>query len=161
MVPRNHKDIIKKLDLSSTYLTEDDLVQEALIASLFSVQSVDEMKRHLEDQIHLSIRNEELIGLPDTFSELPLDRFCESVDPIEKIIKKEQTEKAIRIAIVLIDRCPPRSRMVIRLMYGLVDGICHTAKEIARRFKVSVRIIRQLEREALLIIRGGKSLIRR
>ena len=59
---------------------------------------------------------------------------------------KEQTENALRTLM-------PREETVIRMRFGVGDGIEHTLEEVGQPFGVTRERIRQIEAKALLKLR--------
>ncbi len=49
----------------------------------------------------------------------------------------------------LLGRLPERERQILRLRYGMVDGICHKLEEIGGMLGVSGQRVRQLEQRSL------------
>jgi len=53
-----------------------------------------------------------------------------------------------------VDQLPERKRRILTLRYGFFDGIPHRLDQIAEEFSLTVERIRQIEREALTILRN-------
>ena len=73
----------------------------------------------------------------------------QAVSPAEAVITlslKEQTENALRTLM-------PREETVIRMRFGVGDGIEHTLEEVGQPFGVTRERIRQIEAKALLKLR--------
>ena len=73
----------------------------------------------------------------------------QAVSPAEAVITlslKEQTENALRTL-------TPREETVIRMRFGVGDGIEHTLEEVGQPFGVTRERIRQIEAKALLKLR--------
>lgn len=56
-----------------------------------------------------------------------------------------------------IARLPGDQRLVIRLRFGLVDGHCHSYREIASRHDLSPTSIRRIEQRGLAALRSGRT----
>lgn len=80
--------------------------------------------------VYISIRRE-----PAT----PVDKCAE--DDMRNIVSK------------VLGTLPEREQAVIRMRFGLVDGVCHTLGEIADVFNVSRERIRTIEQKALRRLR--------
>ncbi len=65
----------------------------------------------------------------------------------------EAMEKTRRVKEIL-DELLPRERDVLRMRFGLSDGIPHTLKEVGKEFSVTREWIRQIEAEALKRLRN-------
>ena len=55
----------------------------------------------------------------------------------------------------MIDTLEKREQDVIRLRYGLDDGVPRTLDQIGRRFGLSRERVRQIEREVMAKLRDG------
>ena len=49
----------------------------------------------------------------------------------------------------LLSMLTERQRMVLRLHFGMEDGICYSLEQISIRFGVSKERVRQIERQAM------------
>ena len=65
--------------------------------------------------------------------------------PQETLIREELS----RILENLLDMLTERQRMVLRLHFGMEDGICYSLEQISIRFGVSKERVRQIERQAM------------
>jgi len=65
--------------------------------------------------------------------------------PQETLIREELS----RILEDLLDMLTERQRMVLRLHFGMEDGICYSLEQISIRFGVSKERVRQIERQAM------------
>jgi len=77
-----------------------------------------------------------------------------AVDPAAEAERKEIRERVIRS----LSRLSPREQEVIRLRYGLEDGIPRTLREISKRLKLSRERVRQIEGEALQKLREDEEI---
>ena len=66
---------------------------------------------------------------------------------------EEVTDEAINNVRVLLNQLSDREERVIRLRYGLDDGICRTLEELAKEFGVTREKIRQIESKAIKKLR--------
>lgn len=80
---------------------------------------------------------------------VPDDKFITPEEQIECVSRTEQ------IATVL-DTLPARLRRVIELRFGLADGIERTLEEVGTELGVSRERVRQIEAEALQMLRAPK-----
>lgn len=65
--------------------------------------------------------------------------------PQEQLVREELSRTMDMLLSMLTDR----QRMVLRLHFGMEDGICHSLEDISVRFGVSKERIRQIERQAM------------
>ena len=65
--------------------------------------------------------------------------------PQEVLIREELA----RILEELLGTLTQRQQMVLRLHFGMEDGVCHSLEQISIRFGVSKERVRQIERQAM------------
>jgi len=65
--------------------------------------------------------------------------------PQEQLIREELSLTMETLLLKLTDR----QRMVLRLHFGMEDGICHSLEDISIRYGVSKERVRQIERQAM------------
>ena len=65
----------------------------------------------------------------------------------------EVSEEAIKNVKVLLNQLSDREERIVRLRYGLDDGICRTLEEVANEFGVNREMIRQIESKAVRKLR--------
>ena len=65
--------------------------------------------------------------------------------PQERLIREELS----RILEDLLGMLTERQRMVLRLHFGMEDGVCYSLEQISIRFGVSKERVRQIERQAM------------
>lgn len=76
------------------------------------------------------------------------DDYCDSpTDAADRRLLRERIEEALR---VLTDR----EREVIKMRFGLIDGMPHTLEEVGRHFNVTRERIRQIEAKAIKKLRN-------
>lgn len=79
----------------------------------------------------------------DSFGSLLTDQL--SPQPYEQLVREELK----RTLDVLLSMLTERQRMVLRLHFGMEDGICYSLEQISIRFGVSKERVRQIERQAM------------
>ena len=62
---------------------------------------------------------------------------------------EEVSEEAVKNYRKLLEELSDREERIIRLRYGLDDGICRTLEEVAKEFGVTREKIRQVEAKAI------------
>ena len=80
----------------------------------------------------------------DTTMSMLLEELHE-LQPQQQLIREELS----RILEALFSMLTERQQMVLRLHFGMEDGICHSLEDISNRFGVSKERIRQIERQAM------------
>ena len=65
--------------------------------------------------------------------------------PYEKLVREELKRTMEALMSTLTDR----QRMVLRLHFGMEDGVCYSLEQISIRFGVSKERVRQIERQAM------------
>jgi RNA polymerase primary sigma factor len=68
-----------------------------------------------------------------------------SPQPEEQLVREELNRTMENLMSMLTER----QRMVLRLHFGMEDGICHSLENISIRFGVSKERVRQIERQAM------------
>ena len=65
--------------------------------------------------------------------------------PQEQLVREELTRTMDRLLSMLDER----QQMILRLHFGMEDGICYSLEQISIRYGVSKERIRQIERQAM------------
>ena len=68
-----------------------------------------------------------------------------SLSPHEELVREELKQTLDQLLAMLTDR----QRMVLRLHFGMEDGICYSLEDISIHFGVSKERVRQIERQAM------------
>ena len=66
-------------------------------------------------------------------------------EPQQELIRRELKD----IIDHLMEALTPRQQQVLRLHFGMVDGVCHTLEQISQELGVSKERVRQIERQAM------------
>ena len=70
---------------------------------------------------------------------------AEASEPQAELVREEMEQTMER----LLGMLPERQRQVLRLHFGMEDGICHSLEQIGVRFGISKERVRQIEKQAM------------
>ena len=79
----------------------------------------------------------------NSLEDLLKDRL--SPEPYEQLVREEM-KRTLELLLSMLD---DRQQMILRLHFGMEDGICHSLEQISIRYGVSKERIRQIERQAM------------
>ena len=65
--------------------------------------------------------------------------------PHEQLVREELTD----IMDELLDKLSDRQRQILRLRFGMEDGMCHSLEDIGNLLGISKERVRQIERRAM------------
>ena len=68
-----------------------------------------------------------------------------SPEPYEELVREEQN-RTLELLLSMLDE---RQQMILRLHFGMEDGVCYSLEQISIRYGVSKERIRQIERQAM------------
>ncbi|MDO4928531.1 MAG: sigma-70 family RNA polymerase sigma factor [Corynebacterium sp.] len=128
------------------------LGREATNEELAEESGIDESKielllRQSRDPVSLDMP----VGADE---EAPLGDFIEDTEATDAEAAVEATLRHSDIRMV-IDTLEQREQDVIRMRYGLDDGVPRTLDQIGRRYGLSRERVRQIEREVMVKLRDG------
>jgi len=131
-----------------------DLGREPLAEEVASEMGVEVRKIHQIEKIsQKTLALEAPIGGEDGDKESTLEAFVEdektvlpSVSAGRKILREHIKD--------ILETLDPREQKILRMRFGLDDGVTHTLEEVGQEFGVTRERIRQIEAKALERIRG-------
>lgn len=152
-IPVHMVEMINKLARSEEHLREelhrDPTRRELAEDTGFSMEQINFMQRVRLDILSLEMpvgESEEA-----TLGDFVEDQAVESPeDQVANLLMKQDVESALSIL-------SPREAKIIKLRYGVEDGIPRTLEEVGREFGVSRERIRQLEARAISKLRQSKN----
>jgi len=133
--------------ISTNITTLDGARRAYAIAAQFHGEYVI-MEEHImgDDYRILFLGGKYIAGLKRT----PPFVIGNGTDTIENLIAKEnaQRKKSVKIIKEILVDLMPREQKILRMRFGLDDGITHTLEEVGKEFGVTRERIRQIEAKA-------------
>ena len=133
-----------------------DLGREPLAEEVAAEMGVDVDKVH-----HIQKISQETVSLETPVGEDEEDsilaEFIEDDKVVAPSLEAARTLLRERLGGILVD-LTPREQKILRMRFGLEDGITHTLEEVGKEFGVTRERIRQIEAKALDRIRDHGSL---
>jgi len=156
-IPVHMVETISKYQQVKRRLTQD-LGRDPLAEELASEMGVDLEKIH-----HIQQISQETVSLEAPVGEDDEDSMLGDFIEDEKTLSpsQEAARKLLKdhITEILIDLMP-REQKILRMRFGLDDGITHTLEEVGKEFGVTRERIRQIEAKALEKIRQHEKIIK-
>ncbi len=120
-----------------------------------------EMQLPIEKIHHIQRISQEVISLESPVGDDDEDSLLSEFIPDEKNLTPAQVASQgllhEKIREILVDLLP-REQQILKMRFGLDDGVTHTLEEVGQKFGVTRERIRQIEAKALIKIREhGKS----
>lgn len=136
--------------------TEDEMAKIAIILEkqidwLFPPVLLDSVKRGVFSKRERILREPEIIFLTDKeMQRLEETKLLESGEDFFRIAQQRDLHSQVES---VLDTLTPREQRVIRLRFGLDDGVSQTLEQVGVEFKVTRDRIRQIEAKALRKLR--------
>jgi len=129
-----------------------ELGREPLPEEIASEMNVPVEKIH-----HIQQISQDVISLESPVGDEDEDSTLSEFIPDEKNLTPAQTAAQAllreRIKEIMVD-LTPREQQILKLRFGLEDGVTHTLEEVGKEFGVTRERIRQIEAKALQRIKG-------
>lgn len=156
-IPVHMVETISKYQQVRRRLTQD-LGRDPLAEEIASEMNIDVEKIH-----HIQQISQETVSLEAPVGEEDEDSVLGDFIEDEKMLTpvQEASRKLLRdhIKEIMIDLAP-REQKILRMRFGLDDGITHTLEEVGVEFGVTRERIRQIEAKALEKIRQHEKIIK-
>ena len=154
-VPLHTAERMKKIDMTRAMLRqesgEDPTASQIAAASGLSEQKVTELTQLMPEVFSLDIPTGE--GEEGSLHTLLED--IQAPQPYEELVRRELEHTIQTLMSMLNDR----QQRILRLHFGMEDGICYSLEEIGRMLGISKERVRQIERQAMdKLQKNGESL---
>lgn len=150
------KQILKEFasKIKDTYLSTEDLEQEAHVALVLAQkkQKDNRLIDYVRNHVYCVIRQNKKSGKTLT------NKDMDNNEPEDRFLKEEWRQRAALVIETLINRCCPEQRVVIELLYGILDGKCRSYKEVAGLLESSASKIKEIEKKTLETLREVEGL---
>ena len=154
-VPLHTAERMKKIDMTRAMLRqesgEDPTASQIAATSGLSEQKVTELTQLMPEVFSLDIPTGE--GEEGSLHTLLED--IQAPQPYEELVRRELEHTIQTLMSMLNDR----QQRILRLHFGMEDGICYSLEEIGRMLGISKERVRQIERQAMdKLQKNGESL---
>lgn len=143
-VPAHTAERIRKMEAARTALLQESgsepTVEQIAKACDMSVEKIRQYQQIAPEVCSLDVP----MGDDDSTLAVLLEDM-QAPQPYEELVRQELTHTIERLLSTLTDR----QQQVLRLHFGMEDGICHSLEEIGNILEISKERARQIERQAM------------